>query len=54
MLYNIGVGETPKGLSAAEALERAKNDAMNQTQIGFVKGAVQNAVNGSLSSFKLW
>ena len=53
MIINIYVGE-PKGLSAVEALERAKTDAMNQAQIGFVKGAVQNAVNSSISSFKLW
>lgn len=53
MIYNIYVGE-PKGLSAVEALERAKTDYMNQAQNGFVKGAVQNAVNGSLNSFKLW
>ena len=53
MIYNIYVGES-RGLSAVEALERAKTDAMNQTQIGFVKGAVQSAVNSGLNSFKLW
>ena len=53
MVYNIFVGEA-KGLSAIEALERAKTDAMNQAQIGFVKGAVQSAVNGGYNSFKLW
>lgn len=53
MVYNIFVGE-PKVLSAAETLERAKTDAMNQAQIGFVKGTVQSAVNGGLNNFKLW
>lgn len=52
MIYNIYVGE-PKGMSAVEALERAKTDAMNQTQIGFVKGAVQGAVNNSLNNLKV-
>jgi len=53
MIYNIYVGE-PKGLSAVEALERAKTDAMNQVQIGFVKGVVQGAINDSLSNLKVW
>lgn len=50
MIYNIYVGE-PKGFSAVEALERARTDAMNQVQIGFVKSVVQNAINNSLGSF---
>lgn len=53
MVYNIFVGE-PKGLSAVEALERAKIDAMNQAQIGFVKGAVQSAINNGLSNLNVW
>ena len=53
MIYNIYAGE-PRGLSAIEVLERTKTDAMNQAQIGFVKGAVQSAINGSLSNLKIW
>ena len=53
MICNIYVGE-PKGLSAVEALERAKTDVMNQAQIGFVKGAVQSAINDSISNLNVW
>ena len=53
MIYNIYVGES-KGLSAVEALERAKTDAMNQAHMSFMKGAVQSAINDSLSNLKVW
>lgn len=43
MVYNIFVSEA-KGLNAIEALEKTKTDAANN-QIGFLKGAVQNANN---------
>ena len=53
MIYNIYVGES-KGLSAVEALEKSKTNAINEVQIGFVKGIVQSAINNSLSNLKVW